>query len=135
MTRKQAAQLWPIIKAFGEGKIIEVNSNYTGWTEIPEPQFNEGPRGYRIKPEPHLRPWKPEEVPVGALTRCIPHTDDNSRQMILWVGDNMPEAQVTLSSMKGHSAIGMDMTFENLLARYEHSLNHGVTWKPCGVEE
>jgi len=51
MTREDARSIWQIIKAYGEGKTIEVYSEHYGkWIEPPEPLFNEGEK-YRIKPE------------------------------------------------------------------------------------
>ena len=49
MKIESAKKLWPIIKAYAEGKIIEVYSEYYGkWIEPPEPDFNEDSE-YRIK--------------------------------------------------------------------------------------
>ena len=125
MTREQAARLWSIIKAYSDGKIIEVNGKYTGWTEIPEPQFNDKPCEYRIKPEPHLRPWKPEEVPVGALIHNKLQPHQNS--LILSNTDSL----LQISYVTDLESI----TFNKALACCEYSLDHGITWKPCGVEE
>ena len=55
MNRKEAAELLPFIKAFGEGKDIEIRSKNThaqlnGWTKMDE--FIFGNFEYRIKPEP-----------------------------------------------------------------------------------
>lgn len=61
MNRKEAAELLPFIKAFGEGKDIEIRSKNThaqlnGWTKMDE--FIFGNFEYRIKPEPKYRPFK-----------------------------------------------------------------------------
>lgn len=49
MKIESAKKLWPIIKAYAEGKTIEVYSEYYGkWIEPPEPDFNED-NEYRIK--------------------------------------------------------------------------------------
>lgn len=60
MNRKEAAELLPFIKAFGEGKDIEIRSKNThaqlnGWTKMDE--FIFGNFEYRIKPEPKYRPF------------------------------------------------------------------------------
>ena len=50
MTRKQAAQLLPVIQAFAEGQTIQYK--FTGeWKDIHTPAF-EARAEYRIKPEP-----------------------------------------------------------------------------------
>lgn len=60
MTREEAKELLPIIKAFSEGKTIEYRSNrmVENWKEakvIPELSFNSFE--YRIKPYPTYRPF------------------------------------------------------------------------------
>ena len=59
MNRKEAAELSPFIKAFGEGKDIEMRSKnphaqLNGWAKMDE--FIFGNFEYRIKPEPKYRP-------------------------------------------------------------------------------
>ena len=60
MDRNQAKELLPIIKAFSEGKDIEIRSKNThaqpnGWAKMDE--FIFGNFEYRIKPEPKYRPF------------------------------------------------------------------------------
>ena len=60
MNRKEAAELSPFIKAFGEGKEIEMRSKnphaqLNGWAKMDE--FIFGNFEYRIKPEPKYRPF------------------------------------------------------------------------------
>ena len=64
MNRKEAAELSPFIKAFGEGKDIEMRSKnphaqLNGWAKMDE--FIFGNFEYRIKPEPKYRPFKNAE--------------------------------------------------------------------------
>ena len=64
MNRKEAAELLPILKAFGEGKDIEMRSKnphaqLNGWVKMDE--FTFGNFDYRIKPEPKYRPFKDVE--------------------------------------------------------------------------
>ena len=64
MNRKEAAELLPIIKAFSEGKDIEMRSKnphaqLNGWAKMDE--FIFGNFEYRIKPEPKYRPFKDAE--------------------------------------------------------------------------
>ena len=60
MDRNQAKELLPIIKAFGEGKDIEIRSKnphaqLNGWAKMDE--FIFGNFEYRIKPESTYRPF------------------------------------------------------------------------------
>lgn len=59
MNRKEAAELLPIIKAFCEGKQIQVL--FDEWKDVNEiglREFSENPELYRIKPETKYRPFK-----------------------------------------------------------------------------
>lgn len=61
MNRNQAAELLPIIKAFSEGKVIQVKAVDKGWQDIYFASFDSDPKDYRIKPEPKYRPFKDAE--------------------------------------------------------------------------
>ncbi len=62
MTREEAKELLPIIKAFAEGKVIQCKNCITNeWRDFDEPAFNGLPDNYRIKPEPKYRPFKTQE--------------------------------------------------------------------------
>ena len=62
MTREEAEQLLPIIKAFSEGKEIEglYKGTKSPWFKIKDMDFNEGII-FRIKPESEYRPFKDAE--------------------------------------------------------------------------
>lgn len=62
MTREEAKEMLPIIKAFCEGKRIQFL--FDEWKDIDEigiREFLENPELYRIKPEPKYRPFKDTE--------------------------------------------------------------------------
>ena len=61
MTREEAKEYLPIMKAFAEGKIIELYDMLLGWTELKNPTFDSSPANYRIKPEPKYRPFRTQE--------------------------------------------------------------------------
>ena len=64
ITREEAKELLPIIKAFAEGKQIQDKiDGLTGWVDTNEIDFvYEGTRiKHRIKPEPKYRPFKTQE--------------------------------------------------------------------------
>lgn len=61
MTRETAKELLPFIKAFAEGKTLEVSYDGNKWKEIDYPSFGYEPRCYRIKPEQTYRPFKEAE--------------------------------------------------------------------------
>lgn len=57
MNRKEAAELLPIIKAFSEGKTLQIRQNGSEWMDIETASFTGLPSEYRIKPEPKYRPF------------------------------------------------------------------------------
>lgn len=61
MNRNQAKELLPIIKAFSEGKVIQVKQTTGNWMSYCDIAFNSDPKCYRIKPEPKYRPFKDAE--------------------------------------------------------------------------
>ena len=75
MNRKEAAELSPFIKAFGEGKDIEIRSKnphaqLNGWAKMDE--FIFGNFEYRIKPEPKYRPFKDIEECLNEMQKHQP---------------------------------------------------------------
>ena len=59
MTREEAKELLPIIKAFAEGKSVQF-SDEGNWCKTENPAFASGTM-YRIKPEQKYRPFKTQE--------------------------------------------------------------------------
>lgn len=57
MNRNQAKELLPIIKAFSEGKTLQIRQNGSEWMDIETASFTGFPSEYRIKPEPICRPF------------------------------------------------------------------------------
>lgn len=66
MTREEAKEILPIIKAFSEGKKIlakdkRLSDAKYNWSEVDDCSFNMKQFKYRIKPEPKYRPFKDAE--------------------------------------------------------------------------
>lgn len=61
MNRKEAAELLPIIKAFSEGKVIQVKQTSGEWISLSHISFDSDTKNYRTKPEPKYRPFKDAE--------------------------------------------------------------------------
>ena len=75
MKRKEGAELLPFIKAFGEGKDIEIRSKNThaqlnGWAKMDE--FIFGNFEYRIKPESKCRPFKDAKECMAEMLKHHP---------------------------------------------------------------
>ena len=65
MTREEARKMWPIIKAFSEGEVVEYRNNPNDeWFNLGGMNglsFDSSPECYRIKPEPKYRPFNSVE--------------------------------------------------------------------------
>ena len=64
MTREEAKELMPVIKAFAEGKEIQYRNSFNEWIDIKKNEglsFIKTPLDYRIKPESKYRPFKAQE--------------------------------------------------------------------------
>lgn len=62
MNRKEAAELLPIIKAFSEGRVIQMKTVDKGWQDIYFASlFDSNPKEYRIKPGSKYRPFRDSE--------------------------------------------------------------------------
>lgn len=67
MNRKETAESMPIIKAFAEGKVIQILNERGEWVDLTEREglpigtLIEEPNCFRIKPESKYRPFKDTE--------------------------------------------------------------------------
>lgn len=61
MNRIEAAEFLPIIKAFSEGRVIQIKTVDKGWQDIYFPSFDSNPKEYRIKPGSKYRPFRDSE--------------------------------------------------------------------------
>lgn len=120
MTRERAAELWPIIKAYGEGKTIEYKIDGNKWKDVDNPIDNgllleyEYGNDYRIKPEPKKRPMTRGEVlymvtkTPGMVVR-FPTDDDQipyPAQNIEWNNMQMGHAEYAIIDESGEPIDG-----------------------------
>lgn len=61
MTREEAKELLPIIKAFADGKKVEFFNDVREWEDSEYLEFSRERKRYRIKKEPKYRPFKNKE--------------------------------------------------------------------------
>lgn len=129
MKPETAKKNLPIITAFSEGKTVQVWDG-GAWYDMRNPKFDDDFE-YRIKPEPKFRPWRPEEVPIGAQLRNM--ASGSYRALILAVNCDGDVLAVNNNPAKISSVVGEDL--ESLSLFREHSTDGGTTWKGCGVYE
>lgn len=134
--KRDPFQLKDIIDAVVAGKQIQykdINNNYDWRDCVMSGSFMQDNRcEYRIKPEPKLRAWKPEEVPVGALLRF---TDDDSGKLPSLICDISRSGKVTYLACGSIMTIELSSMVSPGWLHCEHSLDYGKTWLPCGVQE
>lgn len=122
-TKEHLEAMLPIMEAWVKGKTIEYFDDSTEmWVEVNHQSAHWSvDYDYRIKPEKTPRPWKMEEVPIGALIRTK--------------AGNCPYKALIISASEYQVCFG-DHTYdfdEDDLNYFEHSVDGGKTWLPCGV--
>ena len=114
MNRKEAAELSPFIKAFGEGRIIESSSITDvskAWREVTDfPIGTIKNFKFRIKPEPKFRPFKNAEECWNEMQKHQPFG---------WVKDKQDGHYVLITCVNDDTC-GM-------------SLNGNATWSLSGI--
>ena len=113
MTREQTIEAIRVMQAYVDGNGVEYERPDGIWTIINNPCWNWNSQEYRIKPTATLRPWTADEVPLGAVMR---HKTDVSYRSL--IGSTSTESARS-----------------EWLKDREHSIDGGLTWKPCGVVE
>jgi hypothetical protein len=113
MNIEQTKEAIKVMQAFVDGK--ELISMRTPTATADDPYWNWGndTKMYHIKPTPTLRPWTADEVPLGmqARNREYPKTR--------WLIDRTSSEE----------------NRKDWCEKYEHSIDGGKTWHPCGVME
>lgn len=120
---------WEAIEAFKDNKPIQVaaaDKEPLKWEDFlgENPDFTSSQWRWRIKPTPTLRPWRPEEVPVGI---CISVVDCKSAMQIV---ENMGVNGVNVVRFGKIERMSLVE-----LKDFNYSLDYGKTWLPCGVVE
>lgn len=112
MNRKEAVELLPIIKAYAEGKEIEIFDKTTKmWKTAMLPHFDCDPKNYRIKPEREYRPFKDAEECWQEMQKHRPFG---------WVKDKKDVHHRVLITAVDDDTCGM-------------SLNGNVAWSLSGI--
>lgn len=129
MDKEQAKELWPIIKAFSEGKQIEIKSKAKGsyWDILEENDMKYidfKKCDLRIKPEPKYRPFKDSEECFEEMKKHQPYG---------WVKDASKMYNITIIRDDG---IIVNTSIDGNLYNFESSLNLKFTdGTPFGIIE
>jgi hypothetical protein len=120
-----------VMQAAEDGKRVQYSWGHRGdnWVDCASstsPAWAWEVSTYRIHPDdlnpPKLRPWRQEEVPVGAQIR--------------YKNNSLAHRHLIVSSspcgLAGHDT---NWDYGLLFSAMEHSTDNGKTWHPCGVLE
>lgn len=79
MTREETKKAIKVMQAYVDGKTIEFNPvGSDDWIEEDNPNWNYNYFNYRIKPEPHYRPFKNAEEVMEAIKQHGPYIKENN---------------------------------------------------------
>ena len=126
MTREEAKELLPIIKAFAEGKEIQDKiEGVTDWVDTDEINFEyEGQKiKHRIKPESQYRPFKSQEECWNEMLKHQPFG---------WVKEISSEMPCLINAITNKNIVSMEdiSSFKKALNIYE--FKDGT---PFGIKE
>ena len=133
MTREEAKELLPIIKAWAEGKSIQYQTDSKSWSDITKDLYPcNHPSLYRIKPEPKYRPFNDQEECWNEMMKHQPFGWVKSKDkgyfhligLVQWSSE-LEDVMITFS------------TSENL-ARSSHSIYENYIFAdgtPFGIKE
>ena len=137
MKREHALGLVPFIKAWGEGKTIQVK-RLGHWMDLSpdELDWKDDAENHRIKPSPLFRPWTLQEIPVGAVARRkdrelkvkslgTPH----HIAQVIYTADYTNEDKTTPGAVMREGWTGVS----ELLEMWEWRWPGETAWKHCGT--
>lgn len=135
---KTTEEMIEVMKAYQNGKEIEVRLPNGHWVEATEPTWNWGNADYRVKEEPKYRPYNNIEELFkdwAEKTHSIPATMEKYVRPLIWVKNkydgNYYERLITLYYSNGKIKIGKQIfSLEDFF--YHFTFLDG---SPCGIEE
>lgn len=82
MTKEEAKKNLELIKAFAQGKDIQMlEIDGKTWSDVGNPYFTEN-RDYRIKPDPEYVPWTVENCPLKCGDVLVVKNDQKRTRMV-----------------------------------------------------
>ena len=128
MTREEAKELLPVIKAFAEGKEIQYRNSFNEWIDIKKNEglsFIKTPLDYRIKPEPKYRPFKSQEECWQEMLKHQPFG---------WIRNNDTQRLCNIGSI-GRNNYGV--VIDNSILYFDLAFNtcNFVDGTPFGIKE
>lgn len=135
MTKEETKQAIEVMQAWYDGKPVQYRNNTkNAWYDL----TSEAPVAwdwsifsYRVKsapPTPKYRAWTAEEFPLGCWLR---HKSDHASRYF----PSFTSSVGIVISFHGNilKCESLTILYHNILEHYEHSLDGGKTWAPCGT--
>ena len=145
MTREEAKELMPVIKAFAEGKEIQYRNSFNEWIDIKKNEglsFIKTPLDYRIKPESKYRPFKSQEECWNEMMKHQPFgwiycKNDSCYYCIISVDEDKIELSPDMyphseTTPKEYYLENSYVDFVTVLEDYEYTFADGT---PFGIRE
>ena len=113
MTREEAKELLPIIKAFAEGRNIEYKNEFGSWTATDCPLWTNRSK-YRIKPEPRYRPFKTQEECWNEMLKHQPFgwlKEKANRKEMIHIGRIYDVTNNTLITLSIDEGLNLDSSY------------------------
>lgn len=133
MKLKEIEKWWPLLQAVKNGRTIQTNPAGE-WLDV-KPDFNvsldRNIEYYRIKPEPVLRPWKADEVPIGGLIR---RKDSTAAGCVILSASGIDD-DVHISTINGLGSILLFSALKSARACEWRENYKCQNWLPCGIIE
>ena len=133
MTREEAKQLLPIIKAFAEGKTIQERKlGTTDWIDTETPCFNSAWANLRIKPKSQYRPFETQEECWNEMLKHQPFG---------WLKSKKSERHFSIGSVlwnNDFNDVFVTFAFDGMLGRSSKSVFEDFTFDdgtPFGIKE
>lgn len=132
MNRDEAKALLPILTAFAEGKPLQVYSSFRReWVDHDFIPLGHPATSFRIKPEPKLRPWKPEECPNNFM--LMRSGNGHGTTCVAWKNSDQSGVNIMHAAISKPDHPWTDhVTFEDLSRHYVRIDENG-TEHPCGI--
>lgn len=117
-----------VMQAALEGKPVQYRDGCEKWFYVEISSWNWGNADYRIDPASRpktLKPWTIDTVPIGAWLRNKGSSEAGGISLLIGASVN---------GIYCCNGLRSPFPYLDVMNMFEHSIDSGRTWLPCGVE-